>query len=461
MKIKRMLALVLCAALLMGALALPAAANETSAQTCTCGEVVQVYMDGFGMPLYYDFGTPEQRDPGMAVTDNLFPAILRLLWGAAKTAFTFSWNPLADGIGALLFSLMGHLRVAPDGTSVEPLTNHWVLNPAQDHRNRPQYTFNYDFRMDPFFLAAELEAFIEALCETTGHAKVALTGNSEGAIVVMTYLAEYGTERLDSLILVNGAFQGLTLVGELFTKQIALSQPAVTNYIATLDGGSGGLATAMEVLRAAHVLDLAAPLLGGFVMRTMSDRLFETTIVPIFVAMPVLWAFVPTAYYPQARTLISGRPEYAKLLAQADLYHEKVQSQAEDLLKNAAKKGVKVALMCSYGRYPIPVTKNSYYQCDGLIDTALESGGATAAPIGKTLLPSTSKYRSPDGIFDAATCMLPDQTWFVANNGHESGPTNELRQWIIHSEAQPTVWQNEDYPQYLVQQDGNAVPYVF
>jgi len=75
------------------------------------------------------------------------------------------------------------------------------------------------------------------------------------------------------------------------------------------------------------------------------------------------------------------------------------------------------------------------------------------------LPPSDSKYRGPDGVFDAATCILPDQTWFIKYNGHSTGCMKELIDWIIRSEGQPTVWQNPDFPQYLQRtEDGRAVP---
>jgi hypothetical protein len=75
------------------------------------------------------------------------------------------------------------------------------------------------------------------------------------------------------------------------------------------------------------------------------------------------------------------------------------------------------------------------------------------------LPPSTSKYRSSDGIIDAATCVLPDQTWFVKYNWHNPDCLEDLRQWVIHSKAYPRVGANPDFPQYLMRtEDGKAVP---
>jgi len=451
MKFRQVLCVVLCIAMLLAASVIPA-----QAKACGCGEVVRIFMDGFGSTLYYNYGTPGQVEAGMARTDDLAFGIGRLFRGAGLSVWERSWDPLANGLGTLFMGIMGHLRMDLQGNSVEPITNRWRIDPRQDHRESPQYTFHYDFRIDPFEAAKQLNEFIEAVVKATGHSKIALTGSSEGAIVTMTYLKVYGLKRLETLILLNGAHNGLTLVGELFTNKFALSGPATANFIADMDDGSGSLKLAMRLLAISRALDFTAPL-GRGIMNAMGERIYADTLIPLFGQMPILWAFVPTEYYPEARKLLSD-PKYATLLAMADKYHKEVMSQADALLKNARAKGVKVALISHYGLHPIPVTRNSTYQCDGLIDTDFEASGSTSAPIGQTLPPSDSKYRSPDGVVDAATCVLPDQTWFIKGAAHESGPSRALRDWIIHSKKQPTVWDSEEWPQYLVKVEGKAVP---
>jgi len=454
-KIRRVLCAALCACLLLAAAYIPA-----GAKACSCGEVVQIYMEGFGSSLYYNYGTPEQEKAETANMDDLAFGIGRLFRGVGLGLWQRSWAPVASGIGTVATGVLGHLALDADGKSIQPISEHWRLDPNQDHRERPEYRFHYDFRIDPFEAAAQLNEFIEAVCKATGHSKVALTGHSEGAIITMTYLKQYGTKRLETFILVNGAWQGLTLVGELFTNQFGISGASVTGYIANNDDGSGSLKLAMDLLRKSHLLDFLEPM-GDFVLDKMGEQIYAETLLPTYGTMPILWAFVPNAYYPEARKLLAGNPEYAKLLAKADRYQNEVQSQAGKLLKNAMAKGVKVAIIAGYGFNPIPASRNSTYQNDSMIDTAYESGGATAAPIGQTLPPSDSKYRSPDGIFDASTCMFPDQTWFVKNSMHQSSPSRELRDWIIHSKKQPTVWDNPAYPQYLVKgEDGKAVAYT-
>jgi len=347
------------------------------------------------------------------------------------------------------------------GNSIAPLTSNWKIDPEQNHKTQPKYNFRYDFRIDPFDAAAQLNDFIEALCKQTGHSKIALTGNSQGACTVMTYIKEYGTKRLENLIIINGAWQGLTLVGQLFTKQFDISGPALAAYLS--NGDDGLLPASLDVLRAAGLLDFISPL-SHVLYRVIAPTAFEQALMPVFGQMPSIWTFVPDEYYEDAvKFMLGSDPKYDVLRARIDKYHYEVMMQVPALVKKAMKDGVKVSVIASYGMAPMPFTPDSAYQSDGLIDSAREAHGATYAPLGQALPPpkteKESKYRSPDGVFDASTCLLPDQTWFIKYNDHSAGAAEDLIQWIIRSKKQPTVWQNPAFPQYLQRTPENkAIP---
>jgi pimeloyl-ACP methyl ester carboxylesterase len=459
MKPRRILSTLSIAVLIAGALLIPAGAAKAPPKpgdTCACGEVLQVWVDGFGQPLFYNEGTPDEVQQGPMRTDAILPALPAVLWNLAKAFVIRDFDPLAGSISDLAYGLLGHLQIGPDGKSVEPLTCHWVIDPQQDHKTEPEFWFRYDFRLDPFAIAAQLDDFIETLCERTGHGTVALTSHSEGGVVAMTYLKEYGAKRLNTLILANSGWQGLSLAGQLFTGNFALSGPAITAFVSNNDQGL--LGAGMDLVDAAHLLDFA-PYLGAAIKNTLLEPLFDKALVPLMATMPAVWTFVTDDDYEASKQVFKGDPQYDRLLAAADKYHYGVMLQAGQLVKKAQAEGVKVAVMCSYGNAPIPVTRDVTYHSDRLIDTALESGGATVAPIGETLPAGKSKYRSPDGIIDAATCILPDSTWFVKYNWHAPEPFEDLRQWIIHSGKQPTVFDNPAFPQYLRRaEDGRGVP---
>jgi len=445
MKLKQALAVFLCASLLAAALVMPAGA----AQACGCGEVVQVFVDGFGgNALFYDEGTPEQREVSIAVTDNLAVDILKALGWLALMPVTGGGKSISKSIGGLFDGLMGHLALDEQGRSVEPLTANWKIDKEKNHTEKPEYRFAYDWRGDPFDAAAGLNDFIKALCAHTGHKKIALTGFSEGAVVALTYLKVYGSSRLETLLIVNGAWQGLQMVGELLGKQVALSGTSVTNYIANFDDGSGKLRRGMNLVRRLHLLDFTAPLGRGLVA-VGGDALYADVLIPLFGHMPVIWTFTPGEYYAGARKALEGDAKYKVLLEKTDRYQYEVQSKAYQLLQKARRDGVKIAVVCGYGMAPIPATTSQDYHTDTLIDTMRASGGATVAPFGKTLPASDSKHRSSDGVIDAATCLYPDFTWFVHGLAHMAAPTKDLRMWLIHSAKQPTVWDDPAFPQYM------------
>ena len=441
-KAKTLLSVLLCVCLI-AALAFPAFA----ARDCGCGEVVHVWLGGFGQALYYDEGGPQEQKAKKSDTSGVVQALPALLPAAVRSAGEGSWSPFVKALSGILADVMVYYRLDENGKSIAPISSSWVLDETQDHSAEPKYLFRYDFRLDPFDLAAQLNDFIETLCAHTGHGKIALSGCSEGSVVAMTYLKEYGAARLDSLLIVNGSWQGLTLVGELFTKRVEISGAGLANYLS--NEADALMTAAMDVLRTSKVLDFL-PGLSKRAMDALGDTLYTEALLPIFGHMPALWAFVPDEYYEEAvQTMLGSDPKYDGLKARIDRYHYEVMLQAPALLADAMNSGAKVSVIASYGLAPMPFTRDALYQSDGFVDSAREAGGATYAPLYGTLPPSESPYRSPDGVFDAASCILPEQTWFIQGNAHEEDCMQELIDWLIHSEQQPTIRQNSAYPQYL------------
>ncbi len=453
---RRGIAFLLCAATIAAMFCLPASAADAK---CKCGEVLQVWIDGFGQPLYYNEGKPNEREAGNIQTDAIMPGLLEILKGAGQSAVQGEWEPLAAGLSELVYGMLGHWQLDKHGKSVEPIGSHWVIDEAQvkNHKKEPEFWFRYDFRMDPFDIAKQLHQFIEALCKKTGHSKIALTSHSEGSNMVLTYIKVYGTKRLETYVMEDGGWFGLTLAGQLFTKQFALTPEGVANAIADFGDQSEVARAGADLLLESHALDFL-PGLGELLRKNLLDSLFENALVPLLCTLPAVWTFIPDEYYKEAIKLIAA-PKYDALRAKVNKYHYEVMNQGPAILRRAMKDGVKVAIIASYQYAPIPVTKDQMYQSDRLIDSAREAGGATAAPLGQTLPPSKSKYRSPDGVFDAATCAFPDQTWFVKYNWHNHKALTELQQWLIHCKKQPTIYSNPKFPQYLQRtEEGKLIP---
>jgi len=446
MKIKRLLALLLSLCM-MAALAVTAAAVEEEtdaardaltdaleapaaalaeepaavtrvAGACDCGEVVQVFVKGFLHPLYYDYATDQQ-----------------------KQAF-----------------VLGHFLMNDQGESVLDITKHWLPVDVSNHKNEPEFEFLYDYRMDPFSNAKQLGEFIDYLIQETGHEKVALTGMSQGTSVVTTYLMTEKDvfDKLETLILISGSYQGVTVIGELLTRRLVLSLPAILNLVATMSD-SPLFKAFINLLRVVFTPFETNP--AGD--RILGSKLYKWIIMKLAGQMPAIWTFLPEEYYEEARTLLTGDAKYAKLLGWADDYNYNIRPKVPAKLQETKDAGVKVAVIAHYGKAPIPLIKTNDRQTDILIDTMYGSCGATVAPIGKVLpdgyTPVNPNCTDPshdhiscDRIIDASTCTLPDQTWFIKYVGHDFMPSYDLRMKIIHeTDGYPDIKSYADFPQYL------------
>ncbi|MCL2446094.1 MAG: hypothetical protein FWD06_04955 [Oscillospiraceae bacterium] len=446
--LKRVCCVLSCVVLLCTALVIP---SQAAAPRCNCDTVLQVWVDGWGQTLFFDEGTENQRGQGPIRTDRIVRSVPGVLWGATRTTLSF-FNPwrrpgfhyeyFVRGLANAAENMLGHLQIDEHGNSVYPLTSTWYIA-DQCHIEHPEFWFIYDFRQCPFESARQLNDFIEALLAHTGHRSIALTSHSQGGITVMTYLALFGSRRLDTLILANSAFQGLDLVGRLFTRQFGIDQHSAAAFMGINPR-----------------LTRFLPNLGNAIYENMFDYLMDLYIIPQLATMPILWAFVPPDYFDEAVRLWGDDPRLQHVLQGARRYQREVARRSEQLLRQAMRNGTHVAVLASYGNAPIPVTSGVQYQSDRLIGTARMSGGATVAPFGETLRPGTGRHRSPDDIIDASTAMFPNQTWFVRDNWHAAEVMYDLRMWIIHSRTQPTVWQNPDFPQFLRHpgNGGQAVP---
>ena len=407
--------------------AVPEAAVTQASGTCDCGKVVQVFVKGFLHPLYYDYKGDQ--------TDQAFVLLHFLMNDQGESVKDISkrWKPV---------DVSNH----KDGLPVE----------VGNHEDGPEYEFLYDYRMDPFTNAKQLGEFIDYLIETTGHEKVALTGMSQGTSVVTTYLMTEPDvyDKLETLILVSGSYQGVTVIGELLTRRLSLSMTSILNLVATMND-SPLFKAFINLLRVVFAPFKTSPA-GNMIF---GSKLYSWIVMKLAGQMPAIWTFIPgdpkdpEGYYAQARKLLTGNEKYKKLLDWADEYNYDIRPNVPAKLQEAKAAGVKVAIIAHYGKAAIPLLTTYDKQTDILIDTEYGSCGATVARIGKILTPEQIKnpaYLSCDGIIDSSTCVLPDQTWFIKYIGHDFMPSEALRMKIIHEkEFYPSIKSYADFPQYL------------
>jgi len=461
---RRVISMVLCMVLLCGTLILPAQATATP-HPCDCDNIPIVWIEGFGQPLLRDEGTRHesiQRAANGRGAIATIPALARGAWGTLRSINlrnpSIDFEPLAQGIVDILFGAVGHLQLDETGQSIAPLTPNQRINPQQNYRRDRQFEFIQDYRLCPFESATQLNVFIEALVEHTGHEQIAISTHSQGGIVAMTYLAVYGHNRVASLVMNESAFQGVSLATAVLLGDLGMPAQDLANFMRNPNGGAGNLLiNAMEATGWFEWL----PLVEAFLDVTVMDTLIDDFMMPLFGTFPGVWAFVPPEDFDRVVRHHANNPDMAPLIAGARRYRNEVQLRAETLLRRAMADGMQLALIASYGRASVPLERAAPgLQSDGMIETVRASGGATVAPFGETLPPRDSRYRSPCGIVDAATAMFPDYTWFVKNNTHSWHAMQDLTRWLIDSPEQPTVWQNPAFPQFMVHPQRGRNPQV-
>lgn len=453
---------VLLAAVMLAAMLMPAFAAHAD----ECGVTPVISVRGFGSDLYV------QNDDGsetgvFSYNPAEISAMVTSVSGAlARLALRSDYSGFVDKLRDAVDVLAAGLKCDENGASVKNVVTHSDPTDTDTHLNTDyayfhrdkehgNYVFEYDWRMSPIAIADELNEYVQQVKAATGHDKVALISHSEGNSITASYLNKYGAGDIEKSVHLSAAFQGISIIGEAFTKNVDLEnkgrglQDFLTTFLDT-DSFFGFLNSLVASLNNMGVLDRVLNGLDKVFDKTL-DQVYSEILVDTFATMPAMWSFVPDEYYEEAKqTMLGGDEKYAGLIRQIDDYHDNVQTRVPEILQQTMDAGTPVAIICGYGIAVIPVTTVTDSQGDMLIDTKYASVGATAAPFGGML--ESGERLSPDAQIDAATCAFPEITWFVKYQSHNSftQPYKDFVLWLIQYDGQPTVTSNEAYPQFML-----------
>lgn len=323
------------------------------------------------------------------------------------------------------------------------------------------YVYGLDWRLDPMVIADEINEYVQHIKETTGYDKVSIAAISMGGVMVSAYLAKYGYADVSNVTMISSAFTGVDMVGELFCKRVVLDEEGAQRLIDQLITVPG----VAKVIEMTGLLKQLVPLLGT-VIEEQLDRVYDEVLIPIFAYNPSIWSFVADDVYEEAKqTMLAGAdPSFEGII---DNYHYNVQSKIGDILKAAKASGVKVAIVSNYNLQIAPITPKANYSADTVIETRHTSGFATVANLGTVLaeeegfyeqaVESDKNYLSSDGIIDASTCLLPDNTWFIKDMYHvgfdiESN-NNNIYIWLMTADKQMDIDSNPLYPQFNIYEE--------
>ena len=459
--VQKIISLIMIGAIICGVPVNTAAASQTDNLAYGLPMIPVINVDGIATrDLYRDIGTAQEKQIFYPPVDDLTATLKKLIQPVMRLLVDKNWNAFGDKLISGAKELIGDIACNPDGLSKDNVSiKDEFYFPAGYQYDRNLY-FSYDWRLDPMDNSKKLNDYIQFVLEKTGSDKVALIPNSMGCTVVMAYLQQFGTDDVESVVMRSSAFQGVSLVGELFIKQLQINKHAVTGYIRGFlkeDSQSKQIGLMITVLDMLGIVDLVISIVDELLMQ-LTDRVYDEMLIETFGYMPGVWSLVPDLYFEKAKTTMLDSEINAELIRKIDYYHYEVQSKSKEILQDAMNSGVTVALISNYNLYGCPITENPDAQTDFLIDTVYTSGGATCAPL-KSTLGSTyvqavdcgHNHISPDNIIDASTCMFPEYTWFVKGMIHTNfnSDYNELVNWILSAETQPDIFSNAGFPQYL------------
>lgn len=335
---------------------------------------------------------------------------------------------------------------------------------AKGYGEENTYNFSYDWRADPVEVAEELNDFIGEIKVKTNSRKVNVVALSLGSAIVLAYLAEHGGSSINNLVFASPAWQGTSLVGNLFSGNVELDIYAVENYLVK----SADVSATTHI--AAYIISFIASYEGlsheyfGDLNATLQGVLpyvYRDTLIPLMAGMPGLWALVPDEDFIAAKDFLFPEGVDANLEAIINKYHD-IQIDAKNIIEDAEDDGMNFGIVLGYNRQMVPINEE-YEQSDEVIDVANMSGGATCAlylqayddwgQVYNQKIKDGHNHLSWDYKIDASTCMFPEQTWFIKNMKHsgynlQEGTLDTIL-WLLNAKEQYTVFSDkENHPQF-------------
>ena len=330
------------------------------------------------------------------------------------------------------------------------------------------YYFNYDWRLSPMKHADDLSAFIENVKKEKGSDKVTLIPCSMGGTVTNAYLYKYGSESVQKIIYTMAAFQGLSSVGEMFSRGIDLDVSTIMSYMFSVNKDDLKMQIVMALVNTAvELMPSLEKLADEFIDESLSelnDRIYDELMIKSMGTFAGWWALVPDEYYDNAKEAFFGGKAPESFIEVIDSYHCNVHRNAKKIMRDAADKGTEIYIISSYGFVGAPYTNQAMTQTDCLIETHYQSGRAITAPYGKpfpkdyeaagTMCNDKShNHVSTDGIIDASACFFPENTWFIKYNNHVGMPMGtdceKLMVYLVTADRYVTVHSNKDLPQFV------------
>ena len=530
-KIKVALSLILAIAL-TSIMVLPAfaAGNET----CNCGHAPVIQVRGIGEKIYVGEVADENEVFSTSnIINGILPVIPQLSQFLLDTTQTDLFISAAETAVKTIFgpvmydkNLNRVMNIGADGKVVEnpvEIVTSCDSRPVEDYMNFDEnlteegklskalyeelgddhvYFFTYDWTGNPVEIVADLQEFIKDVREHSKHQKVSINAESMGGAIVSLYLNTYGYDYIENLVMANSAFNGLEMLGQLFTGNVNIDAEALTYLLMQEVLGNAEYAELVPYL---PLLEQIVPLVNNMMQdEATKAKIYNQIFVPVFGYMPSFWTLVPSYRFDEAKNYMfpastvvnegasgtviyeirrdaNGKDVVGAKLIRAINKIRSASMNTDNMVTDMVGYSYTVDLgifggvqeivvkpkinsyanVTNYNRFIAPVTDSANWNSDGVIEVYNASGWATAADMGYTLgenyvqaeLKDVANYVSPDNVIDASTCQAPDNTWFIKNLGHikydANDGTADFYVWLLTATEEYTINTNAEYPQFM------------
>lgn len=455
MKTLKKLLCVVLVTVMLSAVTVPASAKIDNSVVCP-----QIYVPGVASTAVYAdennpdsaLGIPDKDSLTAILASELLPAFIA--YAADKDSAKLGYS-----ISSVLNKLFEDWFNNPDGTAKGNAGAGFIYPDKKNISTSSTLRFSYDWRGDPIEIAAELADYVDYVIEATGCEKVALTSHSFGAVVILTYLTIYGSDKVMGIVLDTPAINGLTSVGELFSGKTVFCEAGIEALFKMIMGSTEYAELSdsiVDILTMAGINGSVSDFLND-AYDEIGDILMEETLFPFFGSWLSIWSMIPDEYIDDVMTYSfdSGvyDEDYSALKAKVQAYNDTVRKYKKQTLESFDKEG-RVAVISRYGYSAVPMTEQWNMLSDSVIETANSSLGATTAALGQIfseeyLAGKDMKYISPDKTVDASTCLFPEKTWFIKDLSHEvTSATIPLHKELLFT-AEESTCENSDISRFM------------
>lgn len=350
----------------------------------------------------------------------------------------------------------------------------------QGYYSVSDYTYHYDWRIDPADVIDDLHTYIKTVVATTGR-KVTLAGNCLGGSYVLAYLQKYGTEGYVKNVFFNATVgNGTSILTDIFCGDIEIDAKSIQRFADEyIDADSDTIAGLVDVAPVINevlltTIDLLTQLglldkLGGAfddVYNKVYEVLVPMLIIAFYGTMPGYWTMIEPDRFEEAKDFVFGpegseyRTKYAGLIEKIDDYYKKVSLNKKEIIEACQAAGIHFGATAKYGVQMYPFVKSQDQLSDEMVDLHNASFGATVAPSVYDVLPDspiegaiinhTDKYISPDNKIDASTSLFKDSLWIEKNIRHDTWTFDYAVIEAFSRNDNFTVNSDPNFPQYVI-----------